>query len=88
MKYMILNFLEFGLKENLQILRTQVVITLEPFNFAQCFLFYFIFFIPGFPSSPHSFIFKAFVQDKMTREELFFLKKGLKFVCLTKCLQS
>lgn len=68
-----------------QILSAQVVITLKPFNLGQVF-----FFIPGFPNSLPSFIFKAFVQVEMTREELFFFLyiKGLKFVCLTKCLQS
>lgn len=71
-----LNFLDLGLKENLQILSIQVVITFKSFNFALCFFF----FIPGFPSSQHSFIFKAFVQDKVTREELFF-QKGFE-VCL------
>lgn len=67
-----LYFLGFDLKEDIQILSTQLVITLNPFNFVQ---FFFFFFIPGFPSSPHSFIFKAFVQHEMTRAELFFKKR-------------
>ena len=56
-------------------LSTHVVMTLKPFHFVPS-----LFFNLRFPSSPHSFIFKAFVQDKMTREELFF-KKGFE-VCL------
>lgn len=43
-------------------------------------MFSFFFFIPGFPVSPHSFIFKVFVQYEMTRAKLFF-KKGFE-VCL------
>lgn len=53
------------------------MITLKPFNLGQIF-----FLIPGFSNSLPSFIFKAFVQVEMTREELFFfLYKGFE-VCL------
>lgn len=66
-----LHFLGFDSKENIQIFSTQVVITLKLFNS----VLFFFFFALGFPSSPHSFIFKAFVQYKMTRAELFFKRE-------------